>query len=241
VEVSDRHKIKIYQDVEMESNSFWEREETVEEFAGRDPDRRLLELLDRYPQPADVRVLDVGCAGGRNTELLAERGFDVFAFDTSRAMIARTRERVGAILGVAEAERRIRVSHMRDLNLFAAESFDLVVALGVFHNAQDEAEWDQALSEAARVLKVGGRLLASSFSPASEPHGEPVRAVANKAHLFDGFSSGPLFLLTAEELDTRLAKLALRPEVATETVKAPRDEGFRVSVNGLYRKKWRAE
>jgi SAM-dependent methyltransferase len=223
----------------MNTESFWEREETVQEFAGRDPDHRLVALLERYVEPAEVRILDIGCAGGRNTELLARRGFDLYALDTSQAMVARTRERVGAILGTAEAERRIRVSHMRDLNLFAAESFDLVVALGVFHNATDEDEWDQALSEAARVLKIGGRLLSSSFSPASEPKGQRVQPVAGKPHMFEGFSSGPLFLLTAEEHDARLAKLALRPEVPTESVKAPRDEGFRVSVNGLYRKKWR--
>ena len=36
-------------------------------------------------------------------------------------------------------------------------SFDLVVALGIYHNARSAEEWQAALAETARVLKPGGR------------------------------------------------------------------------------------
>ncbi|MBT8461278.1 MAG: methyltransferase domain-containing protein, partial [Gemmatimonadetes bacterium] len=88
------------------ADSFWETEEAVERFTGKQPDVRLLELLQGYPEPGNVRVLDVGCAAGRNTLVLAELGFDVYAIDSSVPMVGRTRERVAGVLGPDEAERR---------------------------------------------------------------------------------------------------------------------------------------
>ena len=73
-----------------DTRSFWEDPDRVEQFAGREPDRRLLELLDSFEAPRTTRVLDLGCAGGRNTAVLAERGFDVLAIDSSSSMVART-------------------------------------------------------------------------------------------------------------------------------------------------------
>jgi hypothetical protein len=42
----------------------------------RDPDHRLSELVDRCPDPEAVCVLDLGCAGKRNTVFLGRLGFD---------------------------------------------------------------------------------------------------------------------------------------------------------------------
>jgi 2-polyprenyl-3-methyl-5-hydroxy-6-metoxy-1,4-benzoquinol methylase len=75
----------------LTSGGFWERPETVDRFASRDPDHRLQRLIGEYGRPAAIRALDLGCAGGRNTVLLAQRGFDVRALDASSAMVERTR------------------------------------------------------------------------------------------------------------------------------------------------------
>ncbi|UCH84160.1 MAG: methyltransferase domain-containing protein, partial [Candidatus Latescibacterota bacterium] len=112
----------------MDASDFWEEQEQVERFAAREPDRRLLALIEQYDNPGSIRVLDIGCAGGRNTEPLAARGFDVFAVDMSRAMVERTRDRVAAFLGPEEAGRRIRVGRMEDLSPFQSNHFHLVVA-----------------------------------------------------------------------------------------------------------------
>src|SRR5262249_40561030 len=88
---------------------FWESPENVARFAAREPDVRLAELIPTYAKPRDVRVLDLGCAAGRNAVLLASKGFDVEAVDSSSAMVAKTRERLAPVLGEAEAERRVRV------------------------------------------------------------------------------------------------------------------------------------
>ena len=97
------------------SDEFWESAEQVETFAARAPDRRLLALLDAFERPEATRVLDLGCAGGRNTVVLAERGFDFCAIDASLAMVNKTRQRVAATVGAIEAQRRVRVGRMEDL------------------------------------------------------------------------------------------------------------------------------
>jgi SAM-dependent methyltransferase len=222
-----------------DAHSFWEDPDRVEEFAGREPDRRLLELLDSFEGPGATRVLDLGCAGGRNTAVLAERGFDVQAIDSSSSMVARTRERVAAVLGVGEAERRVRVGRMEDLGDFASASFQLVVALGVYHNAVSDEIWDRALRETARVLVPDGLVLVANFTPRFEPYGEALRRVAGARHLYEGFDAGPLYLLAADELDAEMAPHGLVPVVPTETVETPTDSGRRVTANALYRKRGR--
>ncbi|MGD2216581.1 MAG: class I SAM-dependent methyltransferase [Gemmatimonadales bacterium] len=220
----------------VDAHSFWEDPDRVEEFADREPDRRLLELLDRFEEPGATRVLDLGCAGGRNTVVLAERGFDVQAIDSSSSMVRKTRERVATVLGAGEAERRVRVGRMEDLGEFASGSFHLVVALGVYHNAVSDEIWELALSETARVLIPDGLLLVANFTPGFEPHGEALRRVSGTRYGYEGFEAGPLYLLDADELDAEIARHGLAPVVHSETVETPTDSGRRVTVNALYRK-----
>lgn len=217
--------------------SYWEDAEQVARFAQREPDRRLAELLEFFVQPSQTRVLDLGCAAGRNTVLLARAGFDFYAVDTSAAMVEKTRERVTAIVGVTSAADRVRVGAMEDLLGFDDEFFSLVVSLGVYHQARSPGQWLQALDETCRVLAPEGLLLTASFSPASQPHGEPLRPVPGQDHMFDGFRSGPLCLVDAAQFDNTMNRHGLLPETPTYAVRVPTDEGYRVTVNGLYRKR----
>ena len=73
--------------------------------------------------------------------------------------VERTRERVAEILGADAARERVRVGAMDDLSCFPESSFDLVVALGIYHNARSVDEWERSVAETARVLRSGGRLL----------------------------------------------------------------------------------
>ncbi len=216
---------------------FWDSAENVERFAAREPDVRLTELIREYPVSSRIRVLDLGCAAGRNAVLLAEKGFDVEALDASPAMVAKTRQRVTAILGAEEAERRVRVGRMDDLSTAADATFDLVVALGLYHCAQSRAEWERALSETARVLKPGARLLVSVFTPETDLTGRGTRAVAGEPDVYEGFDSGARHVLVdAAGLDRELARFGLLPLEPTRTARPKVETGRRVSANGLYRK-----
>jgi len=219
------------------ADAFWDSADTVERFAAREPDARLVTLLREYDDPPATRVLDLGCAAGRNAVLLAENRFDVQALDASPAMAARTRERLAAVLGAMEADRRVRVGPMDDLRHLADRSFDLVVALGVYHCAESRAEWERSLAETARVLRPGGMLLASVFTPETDLTGRGTRAVPGAPDVFEGFEGGGRHVLVdAETLDRDLAGVGLVPAEPTRTARPHVETGRRVSANGLYRR-----
>jgi len=215
-------------------SSFWESSENVERFAARQPDVRLTELIREYRDPSATKVLDLGCAAGRNAVLLAQNGFDVHAADSSAAMVAKTRERLAPIVGPAEAERRVRVGRMDELSWAGDASFELVVALGLYHCAHSRAEWDRALSESARVLAPGGKLLVSVFTPETDLTGRGIRPVEGHPHLYEGFESGHAFLVDADNLDSEMARHGLHPLKPTYTARPKVETGRRASANGLY-------
>lgn len=218
-----------------ESLPFWERPEIVEMFASRPPDNRMLAWL--RGKPKTTRVLDLGSAGGRNTAWLAEQGFDFFALDASSAMIAKTREQVVPYVGEQEALRRVRQGQMQDQQCFASDTFDLIIALGIFHGAQNESQWHSAIAETARVLRPGGEILVAHFSPRSQPNGVPLPRLDGEPHMFQGFDSDRrMLLLEPDELDTRVANYGLFPVIPTSDVLVLAETGYRVTVNAHYKK-----
>ena len=218
------------------SNPFWDQPETVERFAHRAPDHRLTRLLKGVAHPSGFRVLDLGCAGGRNTVLLAEGGFDVWAADASAPMVSRTREAIRPLLGEEEARRRVQVGRMDDLSRFEDGAFDLVVALGLYQNAESLTEWDAALDETVRVLAPGGRVLVAHFTPEVDLTGESTRPVPGQPHVFEGLPGGRAVLVDADTLDAAMAHRGLDPDEPIETVRVETERGRRVTVNALYRK-----
>jgi len=97
------------------------------------------------------RVLEVGCGPGELAERIArDLGADVVALDQSERMVELTRARgVEAILGDVQALP------------FEDASFDCAVAAWMLYHVDD---LDRGISELARVLRPGGRLVASTNS-----------------------------------------------------------------------------
>lgn len=214
---------------------FWEQREQVEHFAAREPDVRLARLIAEYPDPAAVRVLDLGCAGGRNTVLLAQRGFDVWAVDSSHAMVEKTRARLSLIVGPGQARLRVRRGAMDRLDGVEAASVDLLVALGVYHCASRPEQWTGALSESARVLKIGGRCLVSVFTPETDLTGQGLRRSSLDANVYEGFPGGQRsYLVDAPSLDREMSRHGLSTVGTTVTARREAGPGRRVSANGLY-------
>ncbi|MCA9835787.1 MAG: class I SAM-dependent methyltransferase [Trueperaceae bacterium] len=221
----------------MKQDSFWENPEVVERFVRREPDHRLVPLLATAPK--NWKILDIGCAAGRNTVFLAEQGFDVFALDASKAMVEKTRERLSVFMSYEEARQRVIQGQMQNLSMFEDKVFELVVALGVYQDAESFEIWQQAVTESARVLKRGGLCLVAQFAPDHQPHGKQARAVEGEPHVFVGASRDDerrLTLLDASEMDKEFARVGLFPKTATEQVQRTTEKGFRSTVNGLYQK-----
>ncbi|MFO8150381.1 MAG: class I SAM-dependent methyltransferase [Trueperaceae bacterium] len=231
----------------------WDDPDTVAFFASRPPDHRLVALVEAGGLPCGARVLDLGCAGGRNTAYLTGLDVEAVAVDAEPAMVAATRARVAPFVGPEEAARRVRVGRFDALAELEDEGFELVLALGVLQNATGDAEFTRGVRELARVLRPGGTALVAHFSPASRPPDRALARVAGAAHAYRGFFGEdpelPMVLHDAGELDAAFAAAGLTPVVPSDTVIAPaagdgshRDArrraagGTRVTINAHYRK-----
>ncbi len=227
-------------------DDMWESADVAKRFAERPPDHRLVALMKGDGAYAHVRqawapgprpkVLDVGCAGGRNTVWLAANGADVLAFDASSAMVAETKARLAEVVGLTEAERRVRKGYLHDLSAYPTGEFDLVVALGALQNAQSDSEWQQALAETARVLRPGGLALVANFAPDSAPAGTPLTRVPGSQDVWAGFESPNrrMTLPSVDRLDAHFGQHGLLPVLPTERVRVDTPRGHRVTLNALY-------
>jgi len=138
---------------------------------------------------ANARILEAGCGAGLITIALARRGYKVDAIDAAKSMIQIARQDVLA-RGVQD---RVRL-HLADVHAlpFKAETFDLVIALGLIPWLHSE---HMALQEMHRVLKPGGYLLVTAdnnarlnriLDPMSCPLFMPLRAAAKRLLQFCG-------------------------------------------------------
>jgi ubiquinone/menaquinone biosynthesis C-methylase UbiE len=113
----------------------------------------VLDCVEASKLAREAPVLEIGCGAGHLTMQLAERGLRVAAIDASRAMVEATANRANE----AEVQERVTVE-VADVHAlpFAADHFDLVVAVGVIPWLHSPAG---AVNEMARVLRPGGQLV----------------------------------------------------------------------------------
>ena len=111
-----------------------------------------------FPPLHGLKVLGLACGGGQQGPILAAAGAEVTIFDNSPAQLSRDREvakREGLNIRTVEGD-------MRDLSVFADESFDLV-----FHPVSNLFIYEirPVWKEAYRVLRHGGTMLAGFMNP----------------------------------------------------------------------------
>lgn len=104
---------------------------------------------------AGRRILDAGCGSGSLSAALRDRGAVVTGIDASAGMLALARRRLGDDVA-------LHVVDLSDRLPFNDGAFDDVVASLVLHYLED---WGPTLAELRRVLRPGGRLIASVDHP----------------------------------------------------------------------------
>lgn len=117
-------------------------------------------LFGLLPEGGPHDFLDVGTGTGRILEVLGRHAVRGIGIDQSREMLALARANLQAA-GLAHCQ--VRRADMYQLP-WPNDSFDLVSIHQVLHFAESPAD---AVVEAARVLRPGGRLIVVDFAPHS--------------------------------------------------------------------------
>lgn len=132
------------------------------------------------------RLVDIGTGTGRMIELFGPGAVQALGIDRSPEMLRLARAKLAAA-GLDSAE--LRQGDMYALPL-PSDSADTVIIHQVLHYAQNPAA---AVSEAARLLGTGGRLLVVDFAPHER---EELRA--RDAHVRLGFADEAILKLFEE-------------------------------------------
>ena len=129
---------------------------------------------------APGRLLDIGTGTGQLLELLAPRVERGLGVDASRAMLALARSRL--------SKRELAHCAVRQADMYRLPlpdgGFDTVVLQMVLHYAEDPAA---AVTEAARVLRAGGRLVIVDLL-----HHDRTELLDRLAHRWPGFHDGTI-------------------------------------------------
>jgi arsenite methyltransferase len=120
-------------------------------------------ILDQLRLRGDEAVLDMGCGRGAVLTAVARRlttgrvtGIDIWRNKDQSGNAKNVTERNALIEGV-DGRVQIETGDMRALP-FPDETFDLVVSSLAIHNIRPKGGRDEAIIEAYRVLKTGGRI-----------------------------------------------------------------------------------
>ncbi len=108
----------------------------------------------RFPDPAAVRLLDVGCGGGLAAEALARHGYDVLGVDAAEDAIRAARDH-------AEGQGLRLAYRVGDAATLAGERFQVITALEVIEHVPDPARFVRDL---ASLLAPGGQLFLSTLN-----------------------------------------------------------------------------
>ena len=140
---------------------FWNDAEMVAYFASKPADPLIVNRLKKVNDANSKYALDLGCGGGRHTELLAQLGFKVTALDINPAMIAYTQNR----LSEKDLDATMLLSSITDLN-FKNRSFDVVVSTGVLHQVTSLHDYKELMTNLFNIMKPGGLLTINIFTNA---------------------------------------------------------------------------
>jgi len=143
---------KIFRD--KENSDYWE-----DRWANSGVDGDGFKNKDIYPiKYAELaiskndKILEAGCGAGRVYFHYKNNGFDIDGIEYSK----------NAVQNILAKDSKATVIEGSITKLpYAENSFDTVLAFGLYHNIEDEDELQRAFDETYRVLKKGGKLVAS--------------------------------------------------------------------------------
>lgn len=114
-----------------------------------------MRYIEQYLCPG-MRILEIGAATGRYSHALARMGYAVDAVE----LVQHNIDIFNSLTQPGETI-SIRQGDARDLSFLPPESYDVVLLLGPMYHLFTPQDQQKALSEASRVTKKGGILMAA--------------------------------------------------------------------------------
>lgn len=194
---------------------FWNNNSNVAYFKGKSADPLIIKYLERYSgeDASRMNVLDLGCGGGRHTELFVIKGFKTWAVDINPVMLGTTKARV-------ESLDTINLPYAKEGSITSIPSqdsfFDIVITTGVLHQARSQDEYRQSIKELSRVCKDGAIILLNIFTNRDL---DPTYTFLDDEHTVVQTKEGLLMTLLPKELFYSMmsdAELVLEEEYIEE-------------------------
>jgi ubiquinone/menaquinone biosynthesis C-methylase UbiE len=131
---------------------FWNNDDNVKYFEKKPADPRIVSYIETISdeKTSEMNALELGCGGGRHTEMLVRKGLKTFAVDVNPSMLEATRERVAQL--ATDNSPTIQEGSITAIP-FPDNFFNIVVTTGVLHQARSQEEYKTAIAELSRVCK----------------------------------------------------------------------------------------
>lgn len=104
--------------------------------------------------PVKSSLLEIGCGSGRDASFMYQNGYDVFAIDGSREMIAEAK------VCHPELAKRLQVVKIPDKLYFKPSSFDGIYSIATLMHLEEDAI-DRVIGKVATILEPGGKFFFS--------------------------------------------------------------------------------
>ena len=145
---------KIENSINVDSENYWDKKETAVEFANRPPSKYVTDVINEIiNQEVSIKCLDIGCGGGRYSRYLKDKKISVVAIDKYNNMASSL-----------ELDKIKFINAPFDNIPLKNEVCNLILSIGVIHNATTKNEYEKAVSEMYRLLKMDGYLILSVFT-----------------------------------------------------------------------------
>ena len=114
-----------------------------------------MKYIEKYLKP-DMRILEIGAGTGRYSHALAQKGYRVDAVELVEHNIEIFKQNIRA-----NEQITITQGNAMDLSTFESDTYDITLLLGPMYHLYETDDKLKALSEAVRVTKHGGIVLAA--------------------------------------------------------------------------------
>lgn len=171
---------------------FWEKESTAKEFTERPASKYITDAIDEVllNKEKNIKALDIGCGGGRYSRYLSNIVNNVYAIDRYEQMA----------FSVKNTNISFAKANMDNIP-FEDNMFDLIISIGVVHNAVTIKEFNNSIKEINRLLKPNSRAILSVFTNDVITND----LIKTGENLYNIVNRPPMVLLSKKQIDELLA------------------------------------